>query len=99
VAGFEALSARSTGRDEENIGISGAHTIVENMSHGMAPCNASRVTSNNDAARLARFDLHFYAPRKDGAYASASLSNTACGAQGSPPRSLRLSLAAASSKH
>jgi N4-(beta-N-acetylglucosaminyl)-L-asparaginase len=75
-------AAGSTGRGEENIRVSGAHTIVENMRHGMAPKDAcldalQRVARNfnNDAARLARFDLYFYALRKDGAYAGASLWN------------------------
>jgi len=33
--------AGSTGRGEENIRIAGAHTIVENMRHGMTPQEAS----------------------------------------------------------
>ncbi len=32
--------AGSTGRGEENIRIAGAHTIVENMRHGMSPKEA-----------------------------------------------------------
>ena len=73
-------AAGSTGRGEENIRVCGAHTIVENMRRGMAPKEAcldalGRVARNfrNDAARLAEFDLYFYALRKDGAYAGASL--------------------------
>jgi N4-(beta-N-acetylglucosaminyl)-L-asparaginase len=73
-------AAGSTGRGEENIRVAGAHTIVENMRHGMAPAEAcldalKRVARNfgNDPARLAQFDLNFYALRKDGAYAGAAL--------------------------
>ena len=72
--------AGSTGRGEENIRIAGAHTIVENMRHGMAPKEAcldalQRVARNfnNDRSKLAQFDLYFYALRKDGAYAGAAL--------------------------
>src|SRR5712692_1006829 len=73
-------SAGSTGRGEENIRVAGGHTIVENMRHGMAPKEAcldalKRVSRNfnNDMAKLAQFDLNFYALRKDGAYAGAAL--------------------------
>jgi N4-(beta-N-acetylglucosaminyl)-L-asparaginase len=72
--------AGSTGRGEENIRIAGAHSIVENMRHGMGPREAcldalKRIARNfnNDAAKLSKFDITFYALRKDGAYASASL--------------------------
>jgi len=72
--------AGSTGRGEENIRVAGAHTIVENMRQGMAPGEAcldalKRVARNfsNDQSKLAQFDLSFYALRKDGAYAGASL--------------------------
>jgi len=75
-------AAGSTGRGEENIRIAGAHTIVENMRHGMAPNEAAldalkRVARNfdNDRKRLEAIDLRFYALRKDGAYAGASLWN------------------------
>jgi N4-(beta-N-acetylglucosaminyl)-L-asparaginase len=74
--------AGSTGRGEENLRICGAATIVENMRHGMSPKEATldalkRVARNfdNDQQRLARIDLRFYALRKDGAYAGASLWN------------------------
>ncbi|HVN03063.1 MAG TPA: N(4)-(beta-N-acetylglucosaminyl)-L-asparaginase [Bryobacteraceae bacterium] len=74
--------AGSTGRGEENIRIAGGHTVVENMRHGMPPREAcldalKRVARNfdNDMARLEKVDLHFYALRKDGEYASASLWN------------------------
>jgi N4-(beta-N-acetylglucosaminyl)-L-asparaginase len=73
-------AAGSTGLGEENIRVAGAHTIVENMRHGMTPKEAvldalKRVTRNfdNDAKRLALFDLNFYALRKDGQYAGAAL--------------------------
>jgi N4-(beta-N-acetylglucosaminyl)-L-asparaginase len=72
--------AGSTGRGEENIRIAGAHTIVENMRHGMAPKEAcldalKRISRNydNDKTRLAQFDINFYALRKDGVYGAASL--------------------------
>jgi N4-(beta-N-acetylglucosaminyl)-L-asparaginase len=76
----EIGAAGSTGRGEENIRIAGAHTIVENMRHGMAPKEAvldalKRVAKNygNDKDRLDKFDINFYALRKDGAYAGGSL--------------------------
>jgi N4-(beta-N-acetylglucosaminyl)-L-asparaginase len=72
--------AGSTGRGEENIRVSGAHTIVENMRHGMGPKQAcldvlQRIARNfdNDRQRLDQFDINFYALRKDGDYAGASL--------------------------
>ncbi|MBI3721991.1 MAG: N(4)-(beta-N-acetylglucosaminyl)-L-asparaginase [Fimbriimonas ginsengisoli] len=76
----EVGGAGSTGRGEENIRVAGAHTIVENMRHGMTPQEAcldalKRVARNydNDRDRLAKFDINFYALRKDGAYGSATL--------------------------
>ena len=73
-------AAGSTGRGEENIRVAGAHTIVENMRHGMAPKDAvldclKRVSRNynDDKLRLAQFDINFYALRKDGVYAGGSL--------------------------
>jgi N4-(beta-N-acetylglucosaminyl)-L-asparaginase len=78
----EVGGAGSTGRGEENIRIAGAHTIVENMRHGMAPKEAvldalKRVARNydNDLKRLDKFDINFYALRKDGAFAGGSLWN------------------------
>src|SRR5439155_14637723 len=72
--------AGSTGRGEENLRVCGAHTVVENMRHGMSPKEAAlyalkRVARNfdNDEARLAAIDLNFYVLRKDGEYAGASL--------------------------
>lgn len=77
-------AAGSTGRGEENIRIAGAHTIIENMRHGMSPREAcldalKRVARNfnNDRASLEQFDLSFYALRRDGQYAGASLWNGA----------------------
>lgn len=70
----------STGRGEENIRVAGAHSLVENMRHGMSPRDAvldvlKRVSRNygDDRKRLERFDINFYALRKDGAYAAGSL--------------------------
>ena len=75
-------AAGSTGRGEENIRIAGAHTILENMRHGMSPKDATldalkRVARNfdNDRKRLEAIDLNFYALRKDGEYVGASLWN------------------------
>ena len=75
-------AAGSTGRGEENIRIAGAHTIVENMRHGMTPKEAAldalkRTARNfdNDQKRLEAIDLNFYVLRKDGEYAGASLWN------------------------
>jgi len=74
--------AGSTGLGEENIRIAGGHTIVENMRHGMTPKEAcldalKRVARNfnDDRAKLQQFDLSFYALRRDGEYAGASLWN------------------------
>lgn len=79
----EVGAAGSTGLGEENMRICGAHTIVENMRHGMDPKEAcldalKRIVRNynGDQARLARFDINFYALRKDGVYAGSSLWST-----------------------
>jgi N4-(beta-N-acetylglucosaminyl)-L-asparaginase len=91
----EVGGAGSTGRGEENIRVAGAHTIVENMRHGMAPKEAcldalKRVSKNfkDDKSRLAKFDINFYALRKDGAYGGASLwsGETAVNGQRRVPR-------------
>ncbi len=73
-------AAGSTGRGEENIRIAGAHLIVELMRGGAPPAEAClealrRVVRNfgGNRQRLAQFDLNYYALRKDGAYAGASL--------------------------
>jgi N4-(beta-N-acetylglucosaminyl)-L-asparaginase len=70
----------STGRGEENIKISGGHTIVEAMRQGKSPKDAclealDRVVRNYaiDKSRLKKFHLTFYALNKDGEHGSASL--------------------------
>jgi N4-(beta-N-acetylglucosaminyl)-L-asparaginase len=72
--------AGSTGRGEENLRVCGAHTVVENMRHGMSPKEAildtlKRVSRNfsDDKKRLAAVDLNFYALSKTGEYAGGSL--------------------------
>jgi N4-(beta-N-acetylglucosaminyl)-L-asparaginase len=71
--------AGSTGLGEENIRVCGAHTIVENMRRGMSPTEAcldtlKRISRNyNDDKAKMKFNINFYALRKDGAYGSASL--------------------------
>lgn len=79
-------AAGSTGRGEENIRVCGAHSIVENMRHGMPPKEAcldvlKRISRNfsDDRARLEKFDISFYALRKDGSFAGASLWNAGAG--------------------
>src|SRR5258705_5779033 len=73
-------SAGATGAGEENIKVAGAHTIVENMRHGMSPQEAGmdalkriRRNYNNDMSRLKFLDIIYYVLRKDGAYAGVSL--------------------------
>jgi N4-(beta-N-acetylglucosaminyl)-L-asparaginase len=73
-------SAGATGNGEENIKIAGAHTIVENMRHGMSPLDAGmdalkRIVRNynGDKERLQFVDMIYYILRKDGAYAAVSL--------------------------
>jgi len=72
-------SAGATGSGEENIKVAGAHTIIENMRHGMSPQEAGmdalkRIarTYNNDMAKLRFVDMTYYILRKDGAYAGVS---------------------------
>jgi N4-(beta-N-acetylglucosaminyl)-L-asparaginase len=72
--------AGSTGKGEENIKISGGHTIVEMMRKGMKPVDAclealGRVARNynRDKKKLATFHLYYYAVNKDGEYGGASL--------------------------
>jgi len=72
--------AGSTGKGEENIKISGGHTIVEMMRKGMSPNDAClealhRVARNynNDKKKLGTFHVYFYALNKDGVHGSASL--------------------------
>jgi N4-(beta-N-acetylglucosaminyl)-L-asparaginase len=73
-------SAGATGSGEENIKVAGAHTIVENMRHGMSPQEAGidalkRIVRNynGDMNKLRFMDMIYYVLRKDGAYASVSL--------------------------
>jgi N4-(beta-N-acetylglucosaminyl)-L-asparaginase len=73
-------SAGATGSGEENIRVAGAHTIVENMRHGMSPQEAGmdalkRIARNynNDMSKLRFVDMTYYILRKDGAYAGVSL--------------------------
>ena len=76
----EVGAAGATGNGEENIKVVGAHTIVENMRHGMSPEDAGMDTLkrigriyNNDMAKLAYVSMHFYILRKDGAYAGVTM--------------------------
>jgi N4-(beta-N-acetylglucosaminyl)-L-asparaginase len=73
-------SAGATGSGEENIKVAGAHTIVENMRHGMSPQEAGmdalkRIVRNynGDMTKLRYTDMTYYVLRKDGAYAGVSL--------------------------
>ncbi len=73
-------SAGATGSGEENIKVAGAHTIVENMRHGLSPQEAGmdalkRIVRNynGDMSRLRFMDMTYYILRKDGAYAGVSL--------------------------
>jgi N4-(beta-N-acetylglucosaminyl)-L-asparaginase len=73
-------SAGATGSGEENIKVAGAHTIVENMRHGMSPLEAGtdalkRIVRNynGDMTRLRFVDMIYYVLRNDGAYAGVSL--------------------------
>jgi N4-(beta-N-acetylglucosaminyl)-L-asparaginase len=73
-------SAGATGSGEENIKVAGAHTIVENMRHGMSPQEAGmdalkRIVRNynGDMNRLRFMDMTYYILRKDGAYAGVSV--------------------------
>jgi N4-(beta-N-acetylglucosaminyl)-L-asparaginase len=73
-------SAGATGSGEENIKVAGAHSIVENMRHGMSPQEAGmdalkRIVRNynNDMNKLRFVDMTYYVLRKDGAYAGVSL--------------------------
>ncbi len=73
-------SAGATGSGEENIKVAGAHTIVENMRHGMSPQDAGmdalkRIVRNynGDMNKLRFLDMTYYVLRKDGAYAGVCL--------------------------
>ncbi len=73
-------SAGATGSGEENIKVAGAHTIVENMRHGMSPQEAGmdalkRIVRNynGDMNKIRFADMTYYILRKDGAYSGVSL--------------------------
>jgi N4-(beta-N-acetylglucosaminyl)-L-asparaginase len=73
-------SAGATGSGEENIKVAGAHTIVENMRHGMSPQEAGLDTLkrivrnyNGDMNKLRFMDMTYYVLRRDGAYAGVCL--------------------------
>ncbi len=73
-------SAGATGSGEENIKVAGAHTIIENMRHGMSPQEAGmdalkRIVRNynKDMNKLRFVDMTYYVLRKDGVYAGVSL--------------------------
>ena len=78
-------AAGSTGRGEENIKISGSHTMVEMMRKGMSPQDACleamhRVIRNYslrggsyDRERLSKVSIQFYAINKDGQHGAATL--------------------------
>lgn len=73
-------AAGATGNGEENIKVCGAHTIVENMRHGMSPLEAGmdalkRIVRNynGNMKKLQYMDMQYYILRKDGAYAGVTL--------------------------
>ncbi|HEX9120663.1 MAG TPA: N(4)-(beta-N-acetylglucosaminyl)-L-asparaginase [Terriglobales bacterium] len=73
-------SAGATGSGEENIRVAGAHTVIENMRHGMSPRESGldalqRIARNyqHNPAKLRYVDMQCYIVRKDGAYAGVSL--------------------------
>src|SRR5215831_12450604 len=76
----EVGAAGSTGKGEENIKISGGHTIIEMMRQGKSPTDAcleamARIAHNykNDKTKLSTFHIFFYALNKDGVHGAASL--------------------------
>jgi N4-(beta-N-acetylglucosaminyl)-L-asparaginase len=76
----EVGAAGSTGKGEENIKISGGHTVVEMMRQGKSPKDAclealARIAHNykNDKKKLSTFHIFFYAINKDGVHGAASL--------------------------
>lgn len=80
----EVGAAGSTGKGEENIKISGGHTVIEMMRKGMSPTGAClealrRIAHNynNDKKKLKTFHIFFYALNKDGQHGAASLWNNA----------------------
>src|SRR6202790_1987896 len=73
-------AAGATRRGGEKIKGARAHTIVENMRHGMSPQEAGmdalkRIVRNynGDMNKLRFMDMSYYILRKDGAYAGVSL--------------------------
>jgi N4-(beta-N-acetylglucosaminyl)-L-asparaginase len=77
-------SAGSTGRGEANLLNLSSHTVVEEMRRGAGPKDATleacrRIVATNRSKRLQddkgrpNFNVNFYAVRKDGQYAGASL--------------------------
>jgi N4-(beta-N-acetylglucosaminyl)-L-asparaginase len=79
----EIGSAGATGNGEENIKISGAHTIIDCMRRGATPKEAGlealrRIARNynNDMTKLRYLDMIYYILRRDGAYAGVSLWST-----------------------
>ena len=76
----EVGAAGSTGKGEENIKISGGHTIIEVMRQGKSPSDAclealARIARNykSDKKKLSTFHIFFYALNKDGQHGAASL--------------------------
>jgi len=80
----EVGACGSTGRGEAVIKISGSHTVVEAMRHGMAPQEAclhalKRIADYPKLPRLLRkdgrpnFDVKFYAISKEGRFGAASI--------------------------
>lgn len=76
----EVGAAGSTGKGEENIKISGGHTIIEMMRQGKSPKDAclealARIVRHykNDKKKLGTFHIYFYALNKDGVHGAASL--------------------------
>lgn len=76
----EVGSAGATGNGEENIKIAGAHTVIENMRHGMTPEEAGmdalkRIARlhGNDMNQMRFIGMTFYVLRKDGAHAGVTM--------------------------
>ncbi|HKV60482.1 MAG TPA: N(4)-(beta-N-acetylglucosaminyl)-L-asparaginase [Candidatus Acidoferrum sp.] len=76
----EVGAAGSTGKGEENIKVSGGHTIIEMMRRGKSAEEAclealARIARNynNDKKKLSTFHIFFYALNKDGVHGAASL--------------------------
>jgi N4-(beta-N-acetylglucosaminyl)-L-asparaginase len=74
------VGAAGSGKGEENIKISGGHTIIEMMRQGKSPTEAclealARIVRHykNDKRKLGTFHIYFYALNKDGLHGAASL--------------------------